>query len=113
YVSGCRLNRLRKASREEPVQALGPSSQPEAAGPLQLYLAGRVNEAEQDAQARLAANETDAESLHVQPLIALDRGQSTAALRLFEGMVQTAPEDVEAWVGLGRARAAAGRRAAA
>jgi protein O-GlcNAc transferase len=110
---GARLNRLRQSAREEPVQALGPSSQPEAAGPLQLYLAGRVSEAEHDAQARLAGNETDAESMLVQALIALDRGESAAALRLFEGIVQAAPEDVEAWVGLGRARAAAGRRAAA
>jgi predicted O-linked N-acetylglucosamine transferase (SPINDLY family) len=102
-----RRMRIESAGQQAPLAA------PAAAGPLQLYRAGRRDEAAQAAGAALALDEGHTEGLMVQALLAQDGGQHARAAEGFERIVGVQPAHIDAWVGLGRARAAAGRRPAA
>jgi protein O-GlcNAc transferase len=87
-----------------------PAAADEPAGPLRLYRAGQAEEAERQAQERLAADPQDHEGLLVRGWLEYDRGQLGAATRTFEQVVQLRPDAVEGWSALGRMHIAANRR---
>ena len=83
------------------------------AGPLQLYRAGMLEEAEQQAQALLAGDAQHVEGLLVRGWLEHDRGKVAAATRTFEQVTRLDAEAVEGWSALGRMHVAAGRKDAA
>ena len=72
-------------------------------GPLELFRAGLVDQAQQAIRARLDSNPSDLESLQVEGLIALDGGRLADALRVLDRAVRLAPAHAELQTALGRA----------
>jgi protein O-GlcNAc transferase len=71
---------------------------------LQLYSAGRHEEAQMLAAERLRSDPTHVPSLVVQAYSTLDEGSCKKSIDLFEKTIQLDPECIGAWIGLGRAR---------
>lgn len=97
------LDWLRNRLKGEPAAA-------EAASPLALYEAGRIEEAQLLAQQRLAANPDDMAALYVQGRIQLDTGQPHPAMAALRRVVEAHPDHVDAWVELARASVRASSR---
>lgn len=106
-----RTRRKAEALDSAPTPAPAPQVEPDT--PLRLYRQGRLDEALLLAQQRLAADKDDTEGLQVAGRVALDRQQGAAALKNLEALAALQPPDADAWIELGRARALAGKRAAA
>ena len=110
------LRRRKARSQEAPTaqaeeQVPPPPSEPR--GPLQLWHAGSVVEAEQAVTEALSANPSDREALLVRGLLALQRGLPAEAKRVLEQVLALAPDDVDTHIALGRTYASLKQRSAA
>lgn len=81
-----------------------------ATDPLALYHAGAFEDAERVAAERLARDTGDRAAALAQALLLVDRGRGKDAIAIAERLLAGARNDAQAWLVIGRAHAAAGRR---
>lgn len=81
-----------------------------ADGPLALYHAGSVDEAERLAQERLAVTADEREASLTRAFLLADRGRGKDAIALAEKQLARDARDAQAWLAIARAHAMAGRK---
>lgn len=89
------------------------SESPDAGGPLALYHAGLVEDADRAAQERLATGADDREALLTHAFLLADRGRGKEAIAVAEKVLARDARDAQAWLVIARAHAMAGRKKAA
>lgn len=78
--------------------------------PLALYHAGEIEQAERVASDRLARVASDRDALLTRAFLLAERGQGKDAIAIAQQLLAGNTRDAQAWLAIGRAHAAAGRR---